>query len=167
VSGGELSGQTFFTDTSGSVTLPPVAAPGFVVYFKKADYEDVRYEVIQFPRDLTPGIEMIPAAGAVTFRAAGVNVCTDFPTDCCGTDITTFPVYHSGLLVVKDLLNPAWGVPQLNVVTLALDGQHVGWCVAHPSTGQCSLQGGKRYMLTFSGDSIICRSYRIEVTHPR
>jgi hypothetical protein len=50
VAGGPLDGRTFETDASGRVTLPPVAAPGFALYFKKQGYDDRRLEVFELPR---------------------------------------------------------------------------------------------------------------------
>lgn len=50
VAGGPLDGRTFETDSSGRVTLPPVAAPGFALYVKRRGYDDRRLEVFEFRR---------------------------------------------------------------------------------------------------------------------
>ena len=71
VAGGLLDGRTFQTDAEGRVSLPPVAAPGFALYFKKPGYDDRRVEGVRIPASDHDGHFDLQRAGP-SVRAANL-----------------------------------------------------------------------------------------------
>ncbi|MGE5244837.1 MAG: hypothetical protein ACM3SQ_11475 [Betaproteobacteria bacterium] len=81
--GGPLDGRTFLTDAQGHVTLPPVAAPGFRLQFKKTGYDDLDYIIRQLPRETALDIGMMPVPSVHVDYSPGLGCTTqnDFVED--------------------------------------------------------------------------------------
>jgi hypothetical protein len=176
VSSGPLDGRAFLTDANGRFALPAVTAGGFSLTAHKAGYEDATFAVDGLTADLNVDVELRPEPGIVSFATSGTNSCAELPTmkvGCASTGacwqgpvITSFPVYHSGPLIVTDSLIPAWGSPELDVIQLAPDGSvvRVGPHLARLGT---QLEAGYRYMLGFGGNVLFCSPFRVSLTRPK
>jgi hypothetical protein len=187
VVGGALQGQTSSTDADGRVTLPLVERPGFDVYFKKPGYDDVRYSVVQLPRDSAANISLAPAAVTIPFSLSGQNPCTElqpwggeYPfTGGNARLVTSFPVYRAGQIVVTELQVPYdIGGTALLIVRLDPTGRVVGSDsiesfpfppLPPPGPVQRPLVPGYNYVLLFAGDvgPVCAWPYRIVFTYQR
>lgn len=176
VTDGPLAGQILRSDTSGAFVLRPPSDEVFSISFELPGYENVTYRITDVRSGSDVDVEMRPAAGTVSFTASGSDGCSDLPKEtlpCAsgpncwsGPVITSFPVYHSGELVVNDLLVPAWGSPSMDVIKRAPDGRAVSW---RPYSSRVSipLEAGYRYTLGFSGDVFMCSPFRVSLVRPR
>jgi hypothetical protein len=71
---GPLAGYRFATDGKGQAMLPPVAAPGFRIQFKKHDFENEVVDVRQLPLQTSLDVALTPEPNALIERT---GVCRD------------------------------------------------------------------------------------------
>lgn len=71
---GALAGYKFSTDETGRAVLPPVAAPGFEIQFKKEDFENELIAVRQLPLQTTLDVALTPLPSV---RIEKSGVCSD------------------------------------------------------------------------------------------
>jgi hypothetical protein len=176
VVGGPLDGFTTTSDAQGRFELPSVAEPGFTLYFKKRGYEDIRFEVVDLPRDAHPVISLMPEAGTAVVSVSGPNSC-QVPELLCGEvhegcgPGSEFPVYRDGVVHIREALNPYWEHP----VVIILQKTREGWRrVAHSYQSEwtagavVAVPGGFRYRVILTGGfPVNCPPYRLVFAHPR
>lgn len=182
IAGGPRAGAVAYTDPAGRVTLPAVSAGGFAVYFTRPGYDNVKYDVVQLPRDASPSIVMMPSAGDVSSTFASADACAlpgySYSTNPNGPGATVFgwglakfPVYHSGSLRVTESSGPS-GTPPLNVFKISSDGRLLSGGEPLHSGASIPVEGGFNYALALNlGDYnyyVWCnRPYRVSITRPK
>jgi hypothetical protein len=165
--------QTTTTDGSGRFTLHGIDTAGFTLWVSKPGYDAKSFEVVQLPRDQHPEVALTPLAGDVAFSISGSNAITDLSpycgvpnASCDNRLITSFPVHHSGELVVRELINPMWGSPGVGVYKFSAAGLLIS-ITGGGGPFRANLEGGYKYTLAFTGEFPMSSPFRVVLTRPR
>jgi hypothetical protein len=118
VAGGPLDGRSFETDAAGMVTLPPVAAPGFALYFKKPGYDDRRVEIFELPRQTTLDVAVMPQPVA-HFQDGGACAPGAFGTDVAFTTTRTSRIRLAATLTSAASVSKWYRTYSLLVLTIS------------------------------------------------
>lgn len=166
--GGSLDGQSFTTRADGRFALPAVTSAGFVLYFKRPGYDDVRMSIADLPRDQMLEVAMPPkfvlqhGSIAGTFQASD---CTPGQIlDGCRAE---FPmtIRHDGFVTVESCTTHAF---EDYIVWLRRDGVHVGnpiYCeIGRPYPQRWSVEPGANYTFEIFGQ--INAAYHATFTYP-
>jgi hypothetical protein len=169
ISGGELAGKVFETDSLGAFTLGPVTSAGFALEVTKAGYEVARLSVKELPHDARLAVAMLPEPRTITLNRSGRDDCADLPAPPQGVpglrEYARVAVHHDGHIVVNAAHLP-FSSNEGFVYRLTPSGWQKNELDYILIRTPVPVLGGFVYSIAFGGGKDLCGPWSLDATHP-